>query len=159
MSQIDSESNAISFSAVMELERQEIVYLSGTHKHCIAVSIDGRVFVRGSNSNGQLRLEKGAVDSQQFVQIVSLSRYEISSAYAGGFHSLFVTREGKVLACGRNDFGQLFLSSPGDNVYLPVETTITSGATFCIAMMNFSVIFIDGDPPPNTPNRPIDEGK
>lgn len=82
-----------------------------------------------------------------------------SSAYAGGFHSLFVKREGKVLACWRNEFGQLFLSSPGDNVYLPVETTITSGATFCIAIMNFSVIFIDGDPPPNTPNRPIDEGK
>ena len=54
-------------------------------------------------------------------------------------------------------FGQLLLSSGPSNidVYLPTETTITSCATFCIVSDFMSVVFIAGDPPPNTPNMPV----
>ncbi|KAK8880608.1 hypothetical protein M9Y10_003290 [Tritrichomonas musculus] len=40
-------------------------------------------------------------------------------------------------------------------VYSPTETTITGGATFCVAGSNMSAVFIGGNPLPNSPNTPI----
>lgn len=82
-------------------------------------------------------------------------RYKIRSVSAGFNHSLFVTQEGKVLSCGENFRGELLLSSvPKDErVYTPTETTITSDAAFCIAGGYLSVVFIGGNPPPNTGMR------
>ena len=110
----------------------------------------------------QLGLVKGRCLVSQFTEISSLFEYEIRSAYAGSFHSLFETREVKILSYGyRNNlyfyhYGQLLLSSgPSDDVYLPRETTITSDTTFCISGNYHSAVFIGGDPPPNTRNMPI----
>ena len=91
-----------------------------------------------------------------FTKISSLVGYKIRAAYAGCGHSLFETREGKILSCGFNFSGPLILSSEGENVYSPRETTITSGAAFCIAGNGISVVFI-GSKPPKTPNMRIDE--
>lgn len=76
------------------------------------------------------------------------------------YHSLFESQDGKVLSCGTNQHGELLLNSEiNDNpeleyVYLPVETTIKDGATFCIAGSRLSVVFI-GDPPQNMTNRRV----
>ena len=153
---IEKGSNVLKFSEVNELSSQEIVCVSGTYEHCICVSRKGRVFARGSNSHGQLGLGKETSSVSSFEEISSLSGLEIRAAYAGGRHSLFETREGKILSCGWNICGQLFLSNgEGEIIYLPRETSITNGATFCIAGWSLSVIFIVGEPPPNTPNRRI----
>ena len=155
---IEKGSSSLSFSAVLELSGQGIVCLSGTYNHCLCVSSEGRVFVRGSNSSGQLGLGEETKSVSSFTMISSLFGYKIRAAYAGHDHSLFETQEGKILSCGHNYNGELLLSSnAGDKVSSPRETMITSGATFCIAGFRISYVFIGGDPPPNTPNRRIQQ--
>ena len=128
--------------------------MSGFNDHCLAVSKEGRVFGRGSNERGQLGLGEKKRASPRFVEIRSLIGKGVRAAHAGNRHSLFESREGKVLSCGNNSYGQLFLSTgPSKScVYSPTDTTVASGATFCIAGPAFSMIFIGTSPPPNTPN-------
>ena len=155
-STVGNTSNVLKFSAVEELAGEEIVCLSGTYKHCLAVSKGGLVFGRGSNECGRLGLGKGTREVSSFTEIPSLRGHEIKSAYAGCGHSLFVTLKGKIFSCGTNQYGQLLLSSgPGKDVYSPTETTITGGAAFCIAGDCLSAVFIGSKPPPYTPNRRI----
>ena len=153
-SSIELRSNAVRFSPVSELMGFKIVWLSGSCEHCLAVSKESRVFGCGTNFSGQLGLGKEIDSVSLFTEICSLSGYEIRAAYAGRDHSLFETREGKIFACGSNGFGQLLLDSgpSEDKVYLPKETMIKGGATFCIAGSSLSLVFVGGDPPPNTPN-------
>lgn len=95
-----------------------------------------------------------------FTEILSLKDHKIRAAYAGSNHSFLKTREGRILASGSNEYSQLLLSSgTRENVYLPIETTITESATFCNLGYGLSTVFIGGDPPPNTPNRLIDNFK
>lgn len=158
-STVEPESNELEFYPVSELNNYEIVWVSGTERHCFAVTKEGIVFGRESNRYGELGLSKEKKFVHIFREILSLSKYKIKSAYAGYSHSLFVTKEGKVLACGANEHGQLLLSSdPTENNFdFPTETTIKEGATFCIAGNNLSVVFVGGDPPPNTPNMPLQQ--
>lgn len=150
--------NTLKFSLISELANEEVISLSGTYKHILAVSKEGRVFGRGSNECGKLGLGKGKMGVSTFTEITSLLAYKIKSAYAGCGHSLFLTNEGKILSCGTNQYGQLLLSSgPGKDVYSPIETTITGGATFCIAGDCLSAVFIGSNPPPNTPNIRIQQ--
>ena len=146
----------LEFSEVLELKGKEIVYISGVMEHILTVSKEGRVFGRGSNESGQLGLGKETKKAPSFVEISSLEGYDIKAAYAGVCHSLFETRDGKILSCGFNGNGELLLSSgPGEPVYLPTETAITEGATFCIVGNKLSIVFIDNGQPPNTPNMKI----
>ncbi|KAK8850000.1 hypothetical protein M9Y10_018594 [Tritrichomonas musculus] len=62
------------------------------------------------NDCGQLGLGKGIRYVSSFTEISSLFSHKIRAAYAGGSHSLFETREGKIISCGYNDHGQLLLS-------------------------------------------------
>ena len=110
-SAFDKESNKLSFSDVEELACEEIVCLSGTNEHCLAINKEGRVFGRGSNDHGQLGLGEEADSVSSFTEISSLEGYEIRAAYAGGCHSLFETKEGKILSCGSNICGQLLQNS------------------------------------------------
>ena len=132
-SKIESGSNVLRFSLVSELRGYEIVWVSGTHEHCLAVSKEGRIFGLGSNLYGKFDLGKETESVSSF------------AAYAGSFHSLFETREGKILSCGYNKYGQLLLSSG------PRETTIKGGATFCIAGNCLNSVLVGGYPPINTP--------
>ena len=116
---------------------------------------EGRVFGRGSNKWGELGLGERTESVSSFTEISSLVGYEIWAAYAGHGHSLFKTREDKILACGSNYSCQLLLSSDTFGiVHSPRETTITGGAAFCI-----SVVFIGSSPPLNTPNMRIVENE
>ena len=134
LSAVESGSSVLNFSTVSELSGQEIVWVSGTNEHFLAVSREGRVFGRGSNSYGQLGLGQQTSSISSFTEISSLKGHKIRAAYAGCDHSLFETREGKILACGYNYLGSLLLSSDtNEKVYSPKETTITESATFCIA--------------------------
>ena len=155
LSDVDQGSCTLKFSAISELSG--IVWLSGTCEHCLAVSRKGRVFGCGSNTCGRLGLGKGTSSVSSFTEISSLSAKKIRAAYAGYRHSLFLTNEGKIFACGWNKYGELLLSSgPSDEyVYSPTETTIKEGATFAVAGEYVSSVFFGGDPPPNTPNTRV----
>lgn len=155
-SDVTKGSSALSFSAVKELEDQNITFVSSTYIHCFAVNKEGRVFGKGSNTSGRLGLSKETRSVSSFTLISSLEKYEIKAAYAGDSHSLFETREGKIIACGNNSKGELLLKSGSfDNVYSPTETMITGGAKFCISGFKLSAIFIGYSLPINTPNMVI----
>lgn len=149
------------FSPVTELEDEEIIEVSGTVETCLAVSKEGRVFGLGSNEWGQIGLGTTRRLSSKFTLITSLRNYNIISASAGCFHSLFVTSHGKVLACGNNGCGQLNLrkGASRDMEYVPVESMIKNGCRFCIAGNNLSVFFVDCEPPQFTPNRALRNSK
>ena len=52
--------------------------------------------------------EKNGVDNfESFTEIFALKDIKIKDDFAGFNHSLFLTEDGKVLACWNNDNGQL----------------------------------------------------
>lgn len=148
------------FSEVTDLSIYEIVHIAGIYEHCFVVTKEGKVFGYGSNKYGSLGLGDKIEKVNKFTEISDLKPYKIVAAYAGCDHSLFQTAEGKILACGDNSFGELFLSNNQNKakIYSPVETTITSDASFCIAGSRISAVFI-GCVPPNGPNKRLPSEK
>ena len=146
----------VAFEVLEELEGKEVIELSGINNHVLAVCKNGRVFVRGESISAKLGLGKGRSSELEFTEITAL-QHKIVSASAGGRHSLFITPEGKVLACGASNFGELFNAERGKDVYTPAETTISSGATACITGDIVSIAFIETELPINSPNRRIKE--
>lgn len=146
-----------SFSEVSDFDGYKIAHISGTHNHCFAVSNEGLVFGRGSNKQGRLCIDNQTEKVEKFTLLKSLKKYKISSAFAGYSHSLFLTLNGMVFACGDNYNGNLLLKSgpSEDDIFTPTVTSVTSGASSCIAGWNLSVIFVDCDAPPNSPNQRI----
>ena len=156
-----SDNNTPTFSEIIETKGIEIVDISGSDDHCFAVTKEGHVFGRGSNQFGKLGIGENLTKSDTFIEIESLFQYKIRNAYAGKTHSLFQTFDGKVLACGRNTYGQLFLEEGLSDqkiflkkVFTPEKTMVESGASFCVAASCISVVFIGFDPP-NSPNKRI----
>ncbi|KAK8892330.1 hypothetical protein M9Y10_029556 [Tritrichomonas musculus] len=145
---------------IKELEGKSIINVSGYYRHVFAVSQDGKVFGRGNNSYNRLGFGKLYDNYDKFVIIPNLDKHKIISSYAGCGHSLFLTSEGKVLACGANHYGQCLLNKE-TNCYINqiCETTITGYATFCIARNALSTVFLACDPPPNIPNQTINYDK
>lgn len=113
---------------VQKLSKYEIIFISGTCDFCLAVSRDGLVFKLDYNSKVEV--------------ISSLNKYKIVKAYAGYSHSLFQTKEGMILSCGTNQFGELVLDKTSRGCEFPTETIVKSGASFCIAGRNLSAIII-----------------
>lgn len=146
-----------SFKLVKELEGIKCTQISAMWDHCFAVSEDGRVFAIGTNASGQIGLGAEFRTASTFTYVETLKDYKIKHAFAGYMHSLFITYDGMVLGCGRNQFGQLFLDdgSSKDVFFTPIQTSIKSGATFAIAGPGISAVWIGANPPPNMPNMPL----
>jgi len=73
--------------------------------HMFAVTDDGAVWGWGRNEKGQLGL--GDTKDRKCPTLVKdISGHKVVKAVTGKNHSLFLTDEGKVLACGDNRFGQ-----------------------------------------------------
>lgn len=152
-----SQTDKLTFSEVGELKGIEVTQIAGTFNHCFAVTKEGVVYGIGSNKCGKLGVGRKIEEVKKFVEIETLKSYKIKEAFAGRVHSLFLTDEGKVLACGTNDFGHLNIVDgiTEYSVFEPVETKIKEGASFCIAGDSISAIFVNCEPPKNCPNRKV----
>lgn len=151
---LGDEFNQITFQKVSERAHNKFISVSGTHSRCFAISNDGRVFGYSLFGFKDFGMNIDESRSNEFIEITPLKSYKIISASSGNAHSLFVTIDGKVIACGFNADGQLFTKTQSINEYInqPMETCIRNGAHFCIAGCNNSVAFINHDIPPNSPN-------
>lgn len=164
------------FARIDEFRGIRIIHISGTYEHCIAVSIDGRVFVVGANNVNQLglgnvinRLKNNPPQNSHyrydwfdnFTQLISVHFSETSkivAAYAGRDFSFFVAEDGKLYACGSNYYRQLFSdNNPNtkESYDIPIETTITNGTTFVIAGNHFAVALVGCEPLKYMPNLPV----
>ncbi len=88
--------------------------------HNLALTSEGKVWAWGWNNRGELGKEFSIPNNRSFTpeQIVGLDNV---IAIAGGYmHSLALTRDGKVLAWGNNDSGQLgYMTDPNSYSFTP----------------------------------------
>ncbi|DAZ94789.1 TPA: hypothetical protein N0F65_002402 [Lagenidium giganteum] len=84
-------------------------------EHVVAISANGSIFTFGFNRRGQLG--HGSMHTAvEPVEVKSLSGKVIVDAACSYFHTVVVTAEGEVYACGRNDFGQLGTTDYADRL-------------------------------------------
>ena len=88
-----------------------------------------------------------------------MKKYVIKAAFAGTEHSLFLTVDGKVLSCGCEDSGALLIEGELKNKIIssPSETIVKENASFCIAGVGISAVFVGCEVPKNCPNKPTQE--
>ncbi|XP_021317482.1 ultraviolet-B receptor UVR8 isoform X2 [Sorghum bicolor] len=85
---------------------ERVVEVSAGNHHSCAVTADGKLFVWGRNSGGQLGLGKGKVVSTP-TKVDCLTDFRIKMVALGSEHSIAVTEEGEVLSWGAAGSGRL----------------------------------------------------
>ena len=104
-----------------ELEGRKVLQVAAGAFHTVCVTEDGAVFAFGYSGDGQL----GVGDTENRL-VPTLLRGELENKsvmqVAAGGHSVFVTEEGLVYACGCNGSGQLGL---GDTEHRLVPALVT----------------------------------
>ena len=76
--------------------------------HTIILTKDGTVFACGNNQEGQLGLDDYK-DRNTFTEVTLPDDKVASQVVAGSMHTMIIAKDGTVLACGKNDEGQLGL--------------------------------------------------
>ena len=117
----------------------KIIKISAGYRHSLFLTKEGQVYSCGWNSNGQLGFDSGRKQDDQDItdgrewdwnyypyhirpvliqkyynsdsEAINYDRITIDKISAGSYHSLFLTREGRVYSCGENRYGQLGLNS------------------------------------------------
>lgn len=145
----------LTFSIVSELNGKSVIDISASFKHGFAVTESGQVFAYGSNYHGKLGLGMDVEEAEKFTHVDALKKFKIKRAYAGVEHSLFLTDEGQILACGSNSSGEIpGTSEPSEDDFYSIFDTKIRNVSFCIAGYSLSAIFKECEPP-NCPNKRI----
>jgi len=110
-----------------------IAVAAGKH-HSVALCSDGTVWTWGTNTDGQLGNNTPINQSQSRpTQVISSNATgflsEIVAISAGAYHTLALTKNGTVLAWGKNDTGQLGLGSDTVNYQIPLPINELTGIT------------------------------
>ncbi|OHT14382.1 hypothetical protein TRFO_15317 [Tritrichomonas foetus] len=89
----------------------KFVKVFGTHFHCIILGENGSTFVFSYNGGGQLGLGDKE-DTNKFVEqpFFLENKVKIVDVASSGFHTLFLSQDGRVFSCGNNFNGQLMHS-------------------------------------------------
>jgi alpha-tubulin suppressor-like RCC1 family protein len=108
-----------------------ITAISAGKDHSLFLRSDGKVYACGYNLYGQLG---NGTDADQNTPIaISTTNIgtslPITAIAAGWSHSLFLRSDGKVFACGRNNFGQLGDGTVGTNRLTPIAILTTNIGT------------------------------
>jgi alpha-tubulin suppressor-like RCC1 family protein len=86
---------------------------AGGH-HSMAVGEGGTVYTWGYNVQGQLGLGDHGYGTQRNVPTEVPGVNEVVAVAVGSLHSFALSRDGTVMACGMNDYGQLGLGDTDD---------------------------------------------
>ena len=100
----------------------DVVSFSMSNTHVAAALFDGTVLTWGDGRGGALGLEDHLVDLRLTspVPVISL-KTSITQVACGIDFTLMLSKEGKVLSCGRGDLGKL---GHGDEVDKPCPTVV-----------------------------------
>ncbi|KAK8841631.1 hypothetical protein M9Y10_027256 [Tritrichomonas musculus] len=143
-----------SFAEIPELSDKKINEISGTHDHFLAVTENGKVFGRGNNEYQKIGMPFDIKFISKFTCIDSLQKYHVVEAFAGAANSLFKTKYGEIIACGSNFYQQIEMGN-SDDIYPPKKMQLSGDGKFCISGDFISIVLVDVEPPPNTPNMKI----
>lgn len=150
-----SETETSEFLEVKELTDKTVIDIAGIFVSCVVVLKDGSVFARGSNSFCKLGHPDEKISFPSFTVIESLKEHKIVAVFTGTDSSFFKTGEGKMLVCGFNISGSLFVSHRRV-VYPPEEVEECYGFSFCLPGCGVAAAFVGIDPPPHIGNKKID---
>ena len=104
--------NPIPEQIVETIGSLNIVAISAGSYHSLFLTNDGKVYSCGSNQYGEIGTQKNKgilIANSVPIQIKDggMDSLNIVAISAGDNHSLFLTNDGKVYSCGRNQFGAL----------------------------------------------------
>ena len=104
------------------LQGRKVLQVAAGAGHTVCVTVEGAVFAFGCNSFGQLGF--GDTDGRNVPTLLrgELENKSVMQVAAGYGHTVFVTKDGLVFACGCNDGGQLGV---GDTDSRLVPTLVT----------------------------------
>ncbi|KAM6441453.1 putative E3 ubiquitin-protein ligase HERC6 [Liasis olivaceus] len=111
---------------IQALEVQTIIYISCGKEHSLAVCNQGRVFSWGAGGFGQLgtgKLEDVFIPKK----INSLSMYSVIQVACGHYHSIALTKDGRVFSWGQNVHGQLGLGKEFSSQANPCNISSLAG--------------------------------
>lgn len=119
----------VSFSAVtLPGDTSGAVFVSGGNGHSLVLTADGVLYSFGGNSMGQLGngTDENSSSPEAITEVYNNDSSETSalgpvrSMSAGNYHSLIITRSGRIYGCGSNYQGQLATTAYG-SITLPTE--------------------------------------
>ncbi|XP_026580225.1 probable E3 ubiquitin-protein ligase HERC6 [Pseudonaja textilis] len=111
---------------IQALEAQTIVYISCGKEHSLAISSQGKVFSWGAGGFGQLGTGK-LKDSSTPKKIDALSKYNVIQVACGHYHSIVLTKDGRVFSWGQNSHGQLGLGKELPSQATPCNISSLAG--------------------------------
>jgi alpha-tubulin suppressor-like RCC1 family protein len=114
--------------------------------HTVFLTNDGKVYSCGYNLYGQLGL--GNKTQQTTPQLITaLDSLTISAIACGSAHTVFITNNNKVYACGYNIYGQLGLGNTTESYTTPfimpysTSSTIYGSGLYTISYSSFTTSF------------------
>jgi alpha-tubulin suppressor-like RCC1 family protein len=114
--------------------------------HTVFLTNDGKVYSCGYNLYGQLGL--GNKTQQTTPQLITaLDSLTISAIACGSAHTVFITNNNKVYACGYNFYGQLGLGNTTESYTTPfimpysTSSTIYGSGLYTISYSSFTTSF------------------
>ena len=113
------------FTLVPTTTTSPIISIVAGSYHSLLLTSDGRVYACGSNGDGQLGLGD-TNDRSTFTLVPTTTTAPIISIVAGSDHSLLLTSDGRVYACGDNEEGQLGLGDEEDHSTFTIVPIITT---------------------------------
>ncbi|KAL4495629.1 hypothetical protein ABPG72_014098 [Tetrahymena utriculariae] len=119
------------------LEQKNITQVSCGVFHMACITNDGFSFTWGSNTNGQLGLDKDLPQINYPCVVERLQSYFIIQVTCGYNNTFFFSQNGRLYGCGSNQHNKIGLDynnypKNNKNIYLPVElnNTFLKGVSF-----------------------------
>lgn len=113
-----------------------VIYAACGYNHNLAVKADNTIWVWGYNSHGQLGL--GDKANRTSPTLTAISALALDDVALGELHTLLVARDGSLVGCGDNGYGQLGRPSSPLVEYLTFTTLVSSGVKSARAFSLYS---------------------
>lgn len=134
---------------IVELRNQKIVKFVSGSTHMLALSIDGKLWSWGSNSNGQLGVGNLNDCNRPVLVEKAINVIDVSSS---SYTSYALTQSGHILAWGENKYGECGINTTNSPQSFPVQVAelnnvVKVQANFVattIALTNDSKLYIWG---------------
>lgn len=91
--------------------------------HCVCLTVEGDIFLWGSNKHGQLTTEESFLPHPERLNHTLFYRERVTDVWSGWTHLVAKTESGKVFTWGRGNYGQLGRTAPAN------QSTEESGAS------------------------------